>query len=184
MFKPSTKTILIGIAALSALIYATRKGTNMLAASDATNKNVQAFLALIKKFESKGGDYSIIYGGTHFTDFASHPNVRIPFFDKRTNSTNYSTAAGAYQITVGTWRMINATMHLSDFSPKSQDLAAIWLLNYCGAMPLILKGDITGALQKASTQWASLPYTTSLQNHVSLDSAVAAYKASGGTMTA
>lgn len=174
----------IAVVVLIAGLFAIRKGLAMVANKDLANQNVQAFLKLIKKYESMGGDYQVIYGGRRFDGFDSHPNIRVPFKDPRTGKMNYSTAAGAYQITIGTWRMINASMSLPDFSPASQDLAAVWLLNYCGAMPLIVKGDIEGALQKASTQWASLPFTTSMQNHVTLDKAIASYKQAGGAVIA
>lgn len=178
----SNKNYLYGAAALVALLYLTRKGITMTAQSDLDNPNVKAFLNLIKKHESRGGDYSIIYGGGQFTDFSAHPNKRVPFMNPKTKQMDYSTAAGAYQINWKTWLEINAVMSLPDFGKQSQDLAAIILLRKIGALPLIIAGDLNGALQKASGRWASLPYSTSMQNKTSTIQAQADYLGAGGRM--
>ena len=69
-----------------------------------------------------------------------------------------STAAGAYQIIKSTWQGVRDG--LPDFSPASQDAAAIRLLAQTGALKLILAGDIDGAVEKANNIWASLPNAT------------------------
>jgi len=46
---------------------------------------------------------------------------------------------------------------LKDFSPKSQDIAAVALLAQNGALPHVLKGDIPTAVKKSGGTWASLP---------------------------
>jgi lysozyme len=76
-----------------------------------------------------------------------------------------STAAGAYQFIRPTWDRIRAiSPRLPDFSPDSQDIAAIRLLNQIGALALIEAGDIAGAVAKASKTWASLPGSKAQQN--------------------
>lgn len=143
------------------------------------NGNVRAFLAMIRQFES-AGRYDVIYGGQRFTDYSQHPNVRVPFEDPRTGKMNYSTAAGAYQITNPTWKTILNNAGSGDFTPASQDAAAVWLLKLNGSLADIVDGDFRTALEKASSVWASLPYSTSKQPSVSLDKALASYIKNGG----
>jgi lysozyme len=76
-----------------------------------------------------------------------------------------STAAGAYQIIRPTWnRVREIAPRLPDFSPASQDEAAIRILNEAGVIPLIQAGEIDSAIKKASKIWASLPYSQAQQN--------------------
>ena len=142
--------------------------------------NVKAFLAMIRRFES-AGKYDVIYGGQKFASFAEHPQIRVAFIDPRNGKENYSTAAGAYQITYPTWLTIQAVAALPDFSPRSQDLAAVTLLKIRGALGYVIAGDMDNALRVASKTWASLPYTDSQQRHVTVDVALSTYTANGGT---
>lgn len=144
-----------------------------------SNKNVQAFLAVIRTFES-AGYYDVVYGGQHFTDFSNHPHIRVPFTDPRNGQQNFSTAAGAYQITYPTWVTIQAVAFLPDFSPASQDEAAIWLLKLRGALPYVIEGDFDNAIRVASGTWASLPFSTSKQHKVSLALAQQVYRDNEG----
>lgn len=154
------------------------------------NQNVQAFLATIRAFESRGGDYAILYGGGHFTSFDAHPNIRIPFNNPKRaphadgTPNDYSTAAGAYQITHPTWLMVRPLISASDFGPAAQDQAAIQLLKMCGALSLIIAGDFSGAIAKASGTWASLPASTSGQRKVTIAQAFNTYQQNGGTALA
>lgn len=124
--------------------------------------NLSAFLALIRKFETND-NYNIIYGGKTFDDFSAHPNVKVPIHLPGYEG-KYSTAAGAYQFLHKTWKNLAAKIQVPDFSPESQDTAAIELLSEIGAMPAIQSGDFDEALRIASTRWASLPYSTAKQN--------------------
>ena len=144
------------------------------------NSNVQAFLAMIRKFESNGR-YDVIYGGQRFADFSKHPNVRIPFTNPKTGKSDYSTAAGAYQFNYPTWNYVLSLAGSGDFSPASQDNACVWLLKVIGALEPIMQGDFETGIRLASQRWASLPYTDSMQNHVSLAAAKAVYLENGGT---
>ena len=143
------------------------------------NANVQAFLSMIRRFESNG-DYNVLYGGDHFVSYAQHPQVRVPFFNPKTQKNDYSTAAGAYQINWPTWNTILRHAGNGDFSPASQDAAAVWLLKLNGALPDIMDGDFNSAIRKASATWASLPFTDSKQAHVSMQMATLAYTNAGG----
>lgn len=145
------------------------------------NPNVQAFLAMIRKFES-AGRYNVLYGGGTFDSYAVHPHVRVPFFNPKTQKMDYSTAAGAYQITYPTWASILSLAGNGDFSPASQDAAAVWLLKMNGALDSIMQGDFNTALKLASRTWASLPFTDSMQRHVTIAAAQQIYEQSGGVI--
>lgn len=147
-----------------------------------SNQNVQAFLAMIRQFEA-AGEYNILYGGGHFDSYEAHPHVKVPFHNplrSEAGINDFSTAAGAYQINWPTWLTIQAAAFLPDFSPQSQDEAAIWLLKTRGALSLILAGDFTGALQAASGTWASLPGSKAQQNPQQFNTALNVYRQNGG----
>ena len=141
--------------------------------ADATpEQRVAALLALIRKFESHD-DYSVLYGGGHFSDYSEHPNVRVPFTNPKSGKQDFSTAAGAYQINFPTWSgEIQPALNLPDFSPESQDMAAEWLIQKIGAYDAAANGDIDTALRLSSKRWASLPYSTAEQNPTTLQTAM------------
>ena len=112
--------------------------------------NRQKMLDLIAKAE--GADYDTIVGGGKFSDFSSHPNI----VGLRTKE-GPSTAAGRYQITGTTYNDIAPKLGLSDFSKETQDKIAIKLIERAGALDLVDKGDINGAVDKLGNIWASLP---------------------------
>lgn len=178
------KTRLIALGAGLLFLYLGRNQLKSVIINDRdalSDGNVQAFLAMIRKFES-AGRYNVLYGGGTFNDYSKHPQVRVPFFNPRTERNDYSTAAGAYQITFPTWQTILRNAGAGDFSPASQDAAAVWLLKLCGALAPIMSGDFDTAIKAASKTWASLPYTDSKQNHVSIASARTAYTGAGGVI--
>lgn len=132
-------------------------------------QNLLAFLALIRKFESND-DYNIMFGGEHFQSFTQHPNVRVPIVMPGYEG-KFSTAAGAYQFIYRTWANLAERLSLTDFSPASQDAAAIALLTEIGAMGHIQRGEFDEALKLASSQWASLPYSPAKQSPKSIAAA-------------
>jgi len=150
-------------------------------ASNDPDANVKAFLFTIRASEHRYPDdvmndaaYHIFYGGKRFYNMADHPvatgelqGVPLPgavCAAVGLKSGCVSTAAGAYQFLKPTWKGLQKKMNLPDFSPASQDLAAVQLLDDIGALSLIQEGDIDGALKKASKVWASLPYSSAQQN--------------------
>lgn len=132
-------------------------------------RNRSIFLALIREFET-GDKYDLIYGGERFMSFADHPRkfvpIRIPGYIGK-----FSSAAGAYQFISTTWDSLKRALGLTDFSPASQDAAALELLRQTGALALIDAGDFDGAMRRAATQWASLPYSPAKQNPKSIEAA-------------
>jgi muramidase (phage lysozyme) len=106
---------------------------------------VQAFLATLRGQE--GQRYDAVVGGGSFDDYSQHPDIGV----------GNSHAAGAYQFQPGTWAPIQKALNLPDFSPDSQDLAAVDLLRQTGATDKLLSGDLDGAIFAASRQWSGMP---------------------------
>ena len=143
--------------------------------------NLSAFLYMIRSTEHvyprdvvNDAAYSIFYGGSRFQNFTDHPVITgekkgVPLPDHFCKAAGLkpgcvSTAAGAYQFIKPTWVRLRDKLNLPDFSPLSQDRAAVGLLEEIGAVDLIFAGDIEGAIHKASRIWASLPGSTAQQN--------------------
>ena len=119
------------------------------------NPNVQAMLKTIRYAEGTNGDngYGTRVGGAKFNDFSKKPRQKV--FIKSIN--DYSSAEGAYQFLDGTWDNISNRLGLKDFSPQSQDEAAVGLIIQRGAMGDLLKGNFEQTINKLSPEWASLP---------------------------
>lgn len=128
--------------------------------------NLAAGLATIRHFETGDGPdaYTELYGGSHFIGFADHPRIAKPIG----NTGNYSTAAGAYQILaisktprgmtkINTWDRIKAKLNLPDFSPASQDAAAVELIKERGGYYPLINGDFSTFMDKIKLEWASVP---------------------------
>jgi peptidoglycan hydrolase-like protein with peptidoglycan-binding domain/muramidase (phage lysozyme) len=82
-------------------------------------------------------------------DFRRHPNLAVHWADGQPTSS----AAGRYQFLYSTWKGLN----MPDFSPRSQDLAAIKLMQRRGMIEPLLRDDFAGAIHKGAPEWASLP---------------------------
>lgn len=82
------------------------------------------------------------------TDLRNHPNLLV-----QVSPGLRSTAAGRYQFLSGTWRGLN----MPDFSARSQDLAAIKLMQRRGMIEPLLRGDFATAIHRGAPEWASLP---------------------------
>ena len=158
-------------------------------ASNDPDANVKAFLFTIRASEHRfpndvtnDAAYHIFYGGKRFYDMSDHPVLTgelrpIPLPDHVCANSKLkpgcvSSAAGAYQLIQATWIRLRNKLQLPDFSPASQDLAAVQLLDDIGALKLVQSGDIEGALARASKVWASLPGSTAQQNPKTLQSAL------------
>lgn len=85
----------------------------------------RAFLTAMRGGES-GGRYNVMYGGKTFDSYADHPRQPQPI-RSGPNAGNVSTAAGADQFLARTWDEAKNALGLPDFSPESQDRAAVWL---------------------------------------------------------
>jgi lysozyme len=112
--------------------------------------NVVKFLMLITETEGtdkQGTPYNELFGYDNFKDYATHPNIKV----KKGALT--STAAGRYQILKKTFDGLK----MKDFTPASQDQAAIDLIKGRKAYQDILNGDFKTAILKCNKEWASLP---------------------------
>lgn len=149
---------------------------------------ISAFLNMIGVLETGTDDsYNMFYGGSRFFDYSNHPVLTgekdgVPLPSATCRAAGYasgncvSTAAGKYQIIAPTWSELRAEYPaLPDFSPASQDEAAIRLLQKIGALDALLANDFDTALQLASKRWASLPGSTAQQNPKSYDYALSQY---------
>ena len=96
--------------------------------------------------------YRTMFGGGTFNSFARHP-------DKVIRSGSYaSAAAGAYQFMPDTWNEVSKKRGLKDFSPESQDLAAIEQLKKRGVYEPLKAGKFTPEVAaKMAPEWASFP---------------------------
>lgn len=117
------------------------------------NGNVKAFLALIKYTEGAG--YQTLFGGEKFTSFDDHPRRAIT--KKLGGKPLTSTAAGAYQFLSRTWDECAKACNLKDFSPLSQDVAALFLVERRRALDAVIEGDWKTAMERCNREWASLP---------------------------
>ena len=127
------------------------------------NQNVRKMLDIIAEAEGVQHGYNTLFGNQRFNNLAMHPNVRKEF-TQTDGRKNYTTAAGRYQFLNNTWNGLAKQYGFKDFSPQNQDLGAIALLAQNGALPYVLKGDFTTAVQKSGGTWASLPSSTYAQN--------------------
>jgi len=121
------------------------------------NPNVRRYLDFIGQAE--GADYATLFGGKQMTDFSRHPNIRAKF-KETTGKENVTTAAGKYQFLNSTWNGLQKQLDLKDFSPQSQDLAAIELLKQSKSLGDIVAGNFGQAIEKTGKVWASLPSST------------------------
>lgn len=160
---------------------------------DPTQASIDAFLFMIRACEHRyptdvtnNAAYNIFYGGKRFSDLSDHPVITgelkpVPLSDSMCIAAGLepgcvSTAAGAYQLIRPTWKRVREiSPRLEDFSPESQDEAALRLLDECGALRMIESGDIEGAINKASKIWASLPGSTAQQNPKAMSYALNRY---------
>ena len=113
-------------------------------------KNVEKFLKLITFTEGtdrQGTPYNELFGFSNFTGYDKHPGILI----KASNCS--STAAGRYQILKGTAKMLK----MVDFTPESQDMAAIQLIRNAKAYDDVFAGNWEEAIKKTNKIWASLP---------------------------
>ena len=142
--------------------------------------NLAAFMWMIRVSEGTSGPngYRTIVGGSLFDSFAAHPNQKIWLPNLRI----HSTAAGAYQNLRRTWDGVRAKLKLPDFSPASQDKAAIELIRQRGALADVRAGRFAVAVEKCKKEWASLPGAGYGQRENKLATLQAAYTKAGGTI--
>lgn len=120
------------------------------------NPNVRKMLGVIASAEGVKHGYNTMFGNERLSDLSKHPGI-LKEFTQTDGKKNKTSAAGRYQFLEPTWNGLAKQLGLKDFSPKSQDIAAVALLAQNGALPHVLKGDIPTAVKKSGSTWASLP---------------------------
>lgn len=138
--------------------------------------NLSAFLRVIREGETSQDDraYRMIFGGELFDSFADHPRKLVK------KSGYSSTAAGAYQFLSRTWDECQKALKLPDFSPESQDKAAVFLIKRRKALDDVIAGRFENAVGKCGLEWASLPGSPYGQPTKSMDRARQVYEKYGG----
>ena len=131
-----------------------------------SNENLRKFLDVLSITEgtSTFKDPYLAQGGTNgkllATGYQAHPTAlgqgKWQFTDKL-GRTQYATANGKYAIRYPTWQGVEKAWGKMDFSPASQDQAAVYLINQRGALQDVMNGDWNAALPKLGKEWASLP---------------------------
>ena len=159
------------------------------------DSNTAAFLMMIRKAEGTAGPngYRTLFGGQLFSDFSDHPRTAKQFRDGA-GRTLWTTAAGAYQFMAvspiptggytrsNTWDRLRDKLGLPDFSPASQDAAAVELIREAGALGDVRAGRFDQAVSKVRRIWASMPGAGYAQPEKSLDALRVAYLNFGGTL--
>lgn len=118
---------------------------------------LRAFLRMLRVGEGTADEdgYRRMFAGRLVDSFADHP--RTPVTARLGGRPITSTAAGAYQFLSRTWDECRRALDLPDFSPASQDLAAVFLIRRRGALGDVLAGRIEQAVKRCNREWASLP---------------------------
>lgn len=130
------------------------------------NPNVQLFLDLLAEAEGASKGYRTLFGGSTIEDLSDHPRKFQEYYNSRADKIERTSAAGRYQFKQDSWDEQAKRLGLTDFSPKSQDLAAIGLMMYKPKVFEALKaGDFDTAIKGFGSFWASLPSSPHNQPH-------------------
>jgi murein DD-endopeptidase MepM/ murein hydrolase activator NlpD len=129
--------------------------------------------------DRKDNGYKTLFGGGQFSDYSKHPDTVV-------RSGRYaSAAAGRYQFMPFTFNRLAKKLGLKDFSPESQDKAAIELAREKGVTQNILEKEGMSARVSSllGTQWAAMSGSNLGQGTKSLSSIQKAYQISLGKQT-
>lgn len=171
---------------IDSITSSTMRLSNMsrVTAQDVAHPNVRALLAVIRRGEGTAGPngYRTLFGGGLFEGYADHPRQRIT----RTLGGRpiTSTAAGAYQFLSSTWDETRRIMGLTDFTPASQDRAAVGRIAARGALDDAKAGRLDVALRKIAREWASMPGSPYGQPVITEQTARTVYASAGGSINA
>lgn len=162
-------------------------------------RNTAAFLMMIRAAEGTddANGYRALFGHRPsrprlFDGWTDHPRIATQFTDGQGRRL-WTSAAGAYQFMarspipgggstrVDTWDRVRDRYRLPDFSPESQDRAALALIDEAGALADVRAGRVTAAIDKCRRIWASLPGAGYAQPERAADWLLSRYQAHGGT---
>lgn len=154
--------------------------------------NLRAYLFTLRWAEGTDDDngYRALFGHRKdapllFDSFADHPRIRTyethdgQFI--KNGRLDFTTAAGAYQITASTWDDFIRAVGPREFSPEHQDECAIWLIRTrARALDDIEAGRLRDALRKCAPIWASLPDSIHPQPRRSYEACERVFVRAGG----
>ncbi|GJG92821.1 glycoside hydrolase family 104 protein [Cupriavidus pauculus] len=120
--------------------------------------------------------YDVIVGGSLFTDYSDHPRQRIYI----PRISDWSTAAGRYQLLSRYFDVYRRQLGLRDFGPAAQDAIAVQQIRECRAIPDIQAGLLAAAINKCRRIWASLPGAGYGQHEQKFEALRAQYLLHGG----
>lgn len=172
------------MATIPALLQPPKPPSNVPLGLQTLTKNQRAFLSALawsegtSRIPNSDDGYRALVGGGTFASYADHPRKLIWIARLNINST----AAGRYQLLERYFDAYKVSLHLSDFSPASQDAIALQQIKECNALGLIESGDFGAAIDRCARIWASLPGSTYKQGGNTLASVRAAYVAAGGSV--
>lgn len=110
----------------------------------------------------KGGraeGYRVIYGGALCNSLLRHPESTV-------HRRYTSAAAGAYQFLPSTWREASQRLKLTDFGARSQDMAALYLIDRRGVLGQADRQGLGPAVLSAlAREWASIPNATGTSHY-------------------
>lgn len=130
------------------------------------NPNVQLFLDLLAEAEGASKGYNTLFGGSVLQDLSDHPKIMQDYLNSKTGEVSKTSAAGRYQFKKDSWEEQEKRLGLTDFTPHSQDLAAVGLMMYKpSTLEALKKGDFNKALKDYGSYWASLPSSPYDQPH-------------------
>ncbi|CFQ33773.1 glycoside hydrolase family 104 protein [Yersinia aleksiciae] len=122
--------------------------------------NVRQYLEVLSKAEGTASyansGYNTMFGGDQFYDSSDHPR-QLKDFTQTDGTPNKTSAAGRYQFTSSSWDDAAKALNLTDFSPRSQDLAALFLIQRAGQLENVTNGNFADATSGLGGVWASLP---------------------------
>lgn len=165
-----------------------RVGTPPAPTGNVEQDNLQAFLWMIRYAEGTANPdgyrgqwpsrtFDIDDPEKRSYQYKDHPR------EVRTANGIPSSAAGAYQFLTKTWDWIRKELDLPDFSPASQDKAAIFLLGINNSLENIKKGNFAQAVYQNRKTWASLPGANYPgQGMRSYPTLVQVYRSAGGKL--
>jgi muramidase (phage lysozyme) len=136
---------------------------------------IKAMLDVLVYSEGTGAGYGTIVKGTvksapfnpelvgktnvSITDFSRHPQILVAV----TGTGKDSTAAGRYQFLYKTWQYYGGDT--KDFTPRSQDLIAVYAFIKRKMVASLLAGDVKKAINTGAPEWASLPMSNGKSYH-------------------
>jgi murein DD-endopeptidase MepM/ murein hydrolase activator NlpD/muramidase (phage lysozyme) len=136
------------------VIRANKEGQRL--ASYLSNPNVNAFLDAIANAEGlegrPGGGYDLGFGYRKISSLAEHPYV-----GRELTPEGVSSASGRFQFMGHTWGDMKRALGLQDFSPVSQQVAALKQLEQAGVLEKVASGRVdSNVLSNIAGIWASI----------------------------